>query len=140
MGKFEFSTDKFLTSEYPFEDIYGREWIEELLDVIKNDKSVEDFIISKDTLQRAKYLAKSLKENTEKIDDYNQQIDEANTKISKLQEEKSISDQLSVKIDNISSLLPKNKQALFQKAVSECFNNSDTVTHSCLLLKKDSKD
>ena len=128
MGKFEFSTDKFLTSEYPFEDIYGREWIEELLDVIKNDKSVEDFIISKDTLQRAKYLAKSLKENTEKIDDYNQQIDEANTKISKLQEEKSISDQLSVKIDNISSLLPKNKQALFQKAVSECFNNSDTVT------------
>ena len=64
MGKFEFSTDKFLTSEYPFEDIYGREWIEELLDVIKNDKSVEDFIISKDTLQRAKYLAKSLKENT----------------------------------------------------------------------------
>ena len=124
----QFSDSYFLISDHPFEDIYGREWVNELLDVIKNNKSIEDFIVSKDTKQKEQFIAKVLNGRAKSMNDYNQRIDEANTKILKLQEEKSISKQLSLKIDNISSLLPKDKQALFQKAVSECFNNSSTVT------------
>ena len=124
----QFSDSYFLISDHPFEDIYGREWVNELHDVIKNNKSIEDFIVSKDTKQKEQFIAKVLNGRAESMKNYNQRIDDANTKILKLQEEKRIREQLSLKIDNISSLLPKNKQALFQKAVSECFNNSSTVT------------
>ena len=48
-----------LTGDNPFEEIYSWNYIDNLLDVIKNDGNIEQFIATKDAKKKRRFYCKN---------------------------------------------------------------------------------
>lgn len=77
-----------LTGDYPFQEIYKEPYINELLDIIKNNRSLDEFIAAKDNKARADFISSTEEKYFTSIAYYNSLINEEKDKLYKLQEEK----------------------------------------------------
>ena len=113
-----------LTGDNPFEEIYSWNYIDDLLDVIKNDGNVEEFIATKDTKKREDFIAKTTEKFKQSIDGYEKNIQSSSSKIQSLTDEKRLHNELQTQINDLASLYPEEKQKLLQDAIKNGYDSS----------------
>ena len=87
-----------LTGDNPFEEIYSWNYIDNLLDVIKNDGNIEQFIATKDAKKREDFIAKTTEKFKQSIDGYEKNIQSSSSKIHSLTDEKRLHNELQTQI------------------------------------------
>lgn len=107
-----------LTGDYPFQEIYKESYIDELLDVIKNNRNLDEFIAAKDNKAREDFISSTEEKYSSSIAYYNQLTNEAKDKLSKLQEEKKLYTSLNEKIQEVVALYPEQKQELLVRVIN----------------------
>lgn len=113
-----------LTGDNPFQEIYSWNYIDDLLDVIKNDGNIEEFITIKDAKKRENFIAKTTEKYKQSIDMYEKSIQTYNSQVQSLTDEKRLYNELQTQIKELASLYPEEKQKLLHDAIKNGYNNS----------------